>query len=103
MHGVGRLLDVQGGEAWARELAQQHAEDVVIAASLFKPNAPGSSELSWSGLKPRQMMKARGIYLGERTISSCRPSPREAGQPVRDGRRFSSRIETDGSSQRSKH
>jgi hypothetical protein len=63
-----RLLDAQDGEDWARELAQQHAEDVVIAASLFKPNAPGSSELSWSGLKPRQMMKARGTYLGERTI-----------------------------------
>jgi hypothetical protein len=63
-----RLLQAQDGEAWARELAQQHAEDVVIAASLFKPNAPGSSELSWSGLKPRQVMKARGTYLGERTI-----------------------------------
>jgi hypothetical protein len=63
-----RLLDAQDGENWARELAQQHAEDVVIAASLFKPNAPGSSELSWSGLKPRQVMKARGTYLGERTI-----------------------------------
>jgi hypothetical protein len=63
-----RLLDAQDGEDLARDLAQQHAEDVVIAASLFKPNAPGSSELSWSGLKPRQMMKARGTYLGERTI-----------------------------------
>ena len=73
MHGVRRLLDAQDGEAWVRELAQQHAEDVVIAASLFKPNAPGSSELSWSGLKPRQMMKARGIYLGERTILAITP------------------------------
>jgi hypothetical protein len=67
------LLDVQDGEAWARELAQQHADDVLIAASLFKPNAPGTSELSWSGLKPRQMMKARGTYLGERTILAISP------------------------------
>jgi hypothetical protein len=68
-----RLLDLQHGEAWARELAQRHADDVVIAASLFKPNTPGSSELSWSGLKPRQMMKARGTYLGERTILAITP------------------------------
>ncbi len=66
-------LDGQRGETWARELAQQHAADVVIAASLFKPNAPGNSELSWSGLQARQVMKARGTYLGERTILAITP------------------------------
>jgi hypothetical protein len=80
------LLDVQDGEAWARELAQRHADDVVIAASLFKPNAAGSSELSWSGWKPRQMMKARGTYLGERTILAITPLDVYAVQVLFGGR-----------------
>jgi hypothetical protein len=67
------ILDAKDGETWVRELAQQHADDVVIAASLFKPNAPGNSELSWSGLKARQVMKARGTYLGERTVVAITP------------------------------
>jgi hypothetical protein len=66
-------LDVQHGETWARELAQQHADDVVLAASLFKPNAGGTSGLSWAGLRARQVMKGRGIYLGERVVLAITP------------------------------
>jgi len=54
---------------WARELVQARADDVVLAAALFKPNAVGAHELtSVAGLGHRQMLKARGAYLGERIV-----------------------------------
>ncbi len=54
---------------WARELVQPRADDVVLAAALFKPNAVGSRELtSVAGLGHRQLLKARGAYLGERIV-----------------------------------
>jgi hypothetical protein len=56
-----------------RELAQRHADDVVLAAALFKPNAPGNSELTWAGHRQRQVMKARGTYLGEIVVLAVTP------------------------------
>jgi hypothetical protein len=54
---------------WARELVQPRADDVVLAAALFKPNAVGAHELtSVTGLGHRQLLKARGAYLGERIV-----------------------------------
>ena len=54
-------------ESLARRLVQQHADDVVLAAALCKPNAPGSHELaSFAALGARQLLKARGAYLGAR-------------------------------------
>jgi len=51
----------------ARQLVQRHADDVVLAAALCKPNAPGSHELaSFAALGARQLLKARGAYLGAR-------------------------------------
>ena len=53
--------------SWPRELVQVHANDVVLAAALFKPNAAGSHELTpGAGFGHRQLLKASGAYLGER-------------------------------------
>jgi hypothetical protein len=68
-----RRVDLPVSKAWAVEIAQQHADDVVLAAALFKPNAAGNCELSWSGWKSRQIMKARGTYLGERVVLALTP------------------------------
>jgi hypothetical protein len=51
------------------DLAQAHCDDVVIAASTFKPNAAGRAELGgWRGIKDRQLLKGRSAYLGERVL-----------------------------------
>jgi hypothetical protein len=60
-------------EGWARELAQRHAEDVVLAAALFKPNAAGNWNLSWGGFGQRQKLKAAGVYLAERVLLAVTP------------------------------
>ena len=67
-HGPTSSLYAHPEGSWARELAQPFVEDVVLAASLFKPNAAGGFELSWSGFSQRQILKARGVYLAERVI-----------------------------------
>src|SRR5262249_3016933 len=67
-HGPTSSLYAHPQGSWARELAQPFVEDVVLAASLFKPNAAGGFEFSWSGFSQRQMLKARGVYLAERVI-----------------------------------
>jgi len=57
----------------ARELAQRYAEDVVTGAAVFKPNAPGRCDLSPRGFGQRQRLKARGVYVGERTLLATTP------------------------------
>jgi hypothetical protein len=59
--------------AWACETVQRHADDVVLAAARCKPNAPGGFELSPSGFGTRQLLKARGAYLGERVLLGLTP------------------------------
>jgi hypothetical protein len=62
------------GSSWSRELVQARAEDVVLAAALFKPNAAGSHEFTTStGFGQRQILKARGAYLGERIVLGVTP------------------------------
>jgi hypothetical protein len=59
--------------AW-REFVQSRAQDVVLAASLFKPNAAGSYELTTAaGFGHRQILKADGSYFGERVILGITP------------------------------
>jgi len=70
---VGVDTTLYGDDAWLRDLAQQHAEDVVLAAALFKPNAAGRCELSWGGFGQRQLLKARGAYLAERLVVAVTP------------------------------
>jgi hypothetical protein len=51
------------------DLAQAHCDDVVLAASTFKPNAAGRAELTgWRAFSDRQLLKGRGAYLGERVL-----------------------------------
>jgi hypothetical protein len=60
--------------SWLRELVQARAQDVVLAASLFKPNAAGSYELTTSaGFGQRQILKADGAYFGERVVLGVTP------------------------------
>lgn len=60
--------------SWARELVQRHADDVVLAATPFKPNAVGSSEFSSAeGFGQRQLLKASGAYLGGRVVLGVTP------------------------------
>jgi hypothetical protein len=65
--------DPQRLERWAREAVQRHADDVVLTAALFKPNAPGSFDVSPAGFGDRQLLKARGAYLGERILLGATP------------------------------
>jgi hypothetical protein len=51
------------------DLAQGHCDDVVLAASTFKPNAAGRGELGgWRAFQDRQLLKSRRAYLGERVL-----------------------------------
>jgi len=60
--------------SWVRELVQVHADDVVLAAALCKPNAPGSHELaSFEALAQRQLLKARGAYLADTVALGVTP------------------------------
>ena len=60
--------------SWVQELVQAHADDVVLAAALCKPNAPGSHELgSFEALGRRQLLKARGVYLAETVALGITP------------------------------
>lgn len=62
------------GRSWSRELVQARADDVVLAAARFKPNAAGSRELTvGAGFGQRQLLKARGAYLGERIVVGVTP------------------------------
>jgi hypothetical protein len=55
-------------------LVQARADDVVLAAGLFKPNAAGSHELTnGGGFGQRQLLKARGAYLAERVVLGVTP------------------------------
>jgi hypothetical protein len=59
---------------WPRELVQRHADDVVLAAAICKPNAPGTHELGgFAALGQRQLLKARGAYLAERVALGVTP------------------------------
>jgi len=40
---------------------------------VFKPNAPGRCDLSPRGFGQRQRLKARGVYVGERTLLATTP------------------------------
>jgi len=60
-------------DAWARETVQRWADDVVLAAAVFKPNAAGNHDLSPSGFGDRQILKACCAYLGERVILGVTP------------------------------
>ena len=65
---------VQRRPSWLCDLVQLRAEDVVLAAALFKPNAAGSYELtSSSGFGHRQILKADGSYFGERVVLGITP------------------------------
>jgi hypothetical protein len=69
---VHRVADA--APSWQRELVQARADDVVLAASLFKPNAAGSYELTvGAGFGQRQLLKAKGAYLGERIVLGVTP------------------------------
>lgn len=58
-----------GAPLWPQDLAQAVAQDVVLAAARFKPNAAGYHEFALgAGFGHRQLLKARGTYLGERVI-----------------------------------
>jgi hypothetical protein len=63
----------QPGGTWACETVQRHADDVVLAAGMFKPNAPGRFCLSPSGFGDRQLLTARGAVLGERLLLGVTP------------------------------
>ena len=60
-------------DSWSREAVQRRADDVVVAAALFKPNAPGNFDVSPAGFGDRQLLKARGAYLGERVLLGVTP------------------------------
>jgi hypothetical protein len=65
---------VERAPSWAREIVQTRADDVVLAAAPFKPNAVGSHELTvGAGFGQRQLLKARGVYLGERIVVGVTP------------------------------
>jgi hypothetical protein len=68
-------LGLDGGTSWSRDLVQARADDGVLAAAMFKPNAAGSHELTMgAGFGQRQLLKARGAYLGERVVVGVTPS-----------------------------
>jgi hypothetical protein len=74
MDGSRRAVE-HAGFAWVPPHAsmtdriQPYADDVVLAAALFKPNASGRHELtSATGFGQRQLLKARGAYLAERVL-----------------------------------
>ena len=51
------------------EIAQPMCLDPVVAASVFKPNAPGRWELaSLAALSDRQLLKGSGRYFAERAL-----------------------------------
>jgi hypothetical protein len=51
------------------DIAQEHCDDLVLAAAYFKPNAPGRWELSGvQALAERQLLKSRATYLAERVL-----------------------------------
>jgi hypothetical protein len=65
---------VAGALSSSRDLVQTRADDVVLAAARFKPNAVGSHELTMgTGFGQRQLLKARGAYLGERVVIGVTP------------------------------
>jgi hypothetical protein len=59
------------GERRPRELAQPFAADEVLAAALFRPNAPGHRMLNPSG--STHEVAGRGIFLGEQLLVAVTP------------------------------
>jgi hypothetical protein len=56
------------------EIAQRFCDDVVLAVSCFKPNAPGRRELgSLRAMSERQLLKSRGSYFAERVLLAVTP------------------------------
>jgi hypothetical protein len=51
-----------------RDVAQAHCDDVVLAASTFKPNAAGPREVARRGVRDRRRLKGRDAHLGERVL-----------------------------------
>jgi hypothetical protein len=60
-------------EHWTYEIVRRRSDDVVVAAAIFKPNAPGDFSLSLGGFGDRQMLKACCAYLGERILLGVTP------------------------------
>ena len=58
---------------WARAVVQRHADDVVVAAARFKPNAAGRFDLSPAGFGQRAILKSQGAYLAERLLVGVTP------------------------------
>ena len=55
-------------------IAQRFCDDVVLAVSCFKPNAPGRRELgSLRAMSERQLLKSRGSYFAERVLLAITP------------------------------
>jgi hypothetical protein len=60
--------------AWARALVQQCVDDVVLGASRCLPNAYGRFEFSsFRGFGERQLLKARGAYIGPDVVVGVTP------------------------------
>ncbi|MCU1457965.1 MAG: hypothetical protein JWL73_2057 [Actinomycetia bacterium] len=56
------------------DLAQSQCDDIVLAAGVFKPNAPGRTELSgFRALSERQLLKSRGAFFVERMLLAVTP------------------------------
>ena len=76
----------------ARQLVQQHADDVVLAAALCKPNAPGSHELaSFAALGARVALgvtalhvHALALFVGHRFVRAvgCWPRAEVYATPI---------------------
>ncbi len=66
---AGQLPPLGGATSLYQRLSQLAADDEVLVAGLFMPNAAGRGELSsLTGLRQRQSMKCRRGYLGERVM-----------------------------------
>ena len=60
--------------AWARALVQQRVDGVVLGAARCRPNVCGRYELSsFRGFGERQLLKARGAYLGPDVVVGVTP------------------------------
>jgi hypothetical protein len=60
--------------AWACALVQQQVDDVVLGAARCRPNAGGRFEFSsFRGFGERQLLKARGAYVGPDVVVGVTP------------------------------
>ena len=61
--------DRADADSWARDLVQPRVDDPVLAAAECKPNATGTYWFSSvRGFGERQLLEARGVYLGGRLV-----------------------------------